>query len=132
MPDVALAIVADERALQQILINLLTNAVKFTPAGGEIGVHIGREEDGATVVTVEDTGVGIRPEDMARALQSFGQGRHDIATDEHGTGLGLPIVKGLVEAHGGTFRIESRRGVGTRAIVRLPPSRDGGLCGRAA
>jgi signal transduction histidine kinase len=121
---VALEIIADERALQQILVNLLTNAVKFTRGGGAIRVCALRNAAGSTTIVIEDTGIGIKPEDMTRVLQSFGQGRHDVAaTNERGTGLGLPIVKGLVEAHGGTFQIESTIGVGTKAILTFPPER---------
>jgi signal transduction histidine kinase len=120
----SLDIVADERALQQILLNLLTNAVKFTRDHGEVTVRVHREISGSTIVAVEDTGIGIAPADMAHVFESFGQARHDIvATGERGTGLGLPIVRGLVEAHGGTFTIESTVGIGTRAVVTFPPDR---------
>jgi len=130
-PEASLDIVADERALQQILVNLLTNAVKFTRAHGEVRVRAYREVDGSTIVAVEDTGIGISPADMAHVFESFGQARHDIvATGERGTGLGLPIVKGLVEAHGGTFTIESAVGVGTKAMVKFPPERAAGDRGR--
>jgi len=122
--DAPIHIVADERALQQILVNLLTNAVKFTGAEGEVRVRSWREADGATVLAIEDTGIGIHRADMEDIFQSFGRGRHDVAAKgERGTGLGLPIVKGLVEAHGGTIRIESEVDVGTKAIVRFPPER---------
>jgi signal transduction histidine kinase len=124
--DAPIHIVADERALQQILVNLLTNAVKFTGAQGEVRVRAHREADGSTIVSVEDTGIGINPADMPHVLESFGQARHDIAaTGERGTGLGLPIVKGLVEAHGGTLTIESEVDIGTKAIVSFPPERNG-------
>ncbi len=122
--DAAVYILADERALQQILVNLLTNAVKFTGAQGEVRVRAYREADGSTVVSVEDTGVGINPADMAHVFESFGQARHDVvAAGERGTGLGLPIVKGLVEAHGGAFTLQSEVDVGTKAIVSFPPER---------
>jgi signal transduction histidine kinase len=130
-PEISLAIVADERALQQILVNLLTNAVKFTRSGGQVNVRVDREADASTIVVIEDTGIGIKPADMDHVFQSFGQARHDIvATQDRGTGLGLPIVKGLVEAHGGTFTIESTVGVGTKAVVRFPPRRAAGDRGR--
>jgi signal transduction histidine kinase len=123
--DASIRIFADERALQQILVNLLTNAVKFTEVQGEVRVRVYREVDGSTIIVVEDTGIGINPADMSHVFESFGQARHDIApTDERGTGLGLPIVKGLVEAHGGTFTIESEVDIGTRAIVSFPPERN--------
>ena len=123
-PENALIIVADERALQQILVNLLTNAVKFTRSAGQVNVCVRREADGSTIIVVEDTGIGIKPADMDHVFESFGQARHDVvATQERGTGLGLPIVKGLVVAHGGAFTIESTVGVGTKAVVRFPPHR---------
>src|SRR5581483_12212435 len=91
----------DERALKQIMLNLLSNAVKFTPAGGKINVFARRDSRGDLLLGVADTGIGIAPEDHERVFQNFGQGRHDVVTSDKGTGLGLPIVKGLAEAHGG-------------------------------
>ncbi|MBL8781707.1 MAG: HAMP domain-containing histidine kinase [Alphaproteobacteria bacterium] len=115
---------ADERALRQVVANLLSNAVKFTPDGGGVTLRIARDDQGAVVLTVTDTGIGIRAEDMKKVLESFGQARHDIAnTDERGTGLGLPIVKGLIELHGGALTIESTPGTGTTVTVALPPDR---------
>lgn len=113
----------DARALKQILLNLLSNAVKFTPPHGRISVFAGRGEDGTLVFGVEDTGVGIAPEDIARVFESFGQGKHDITLAEKGTGLGLAIVKGLARAHGGDVRLESRIGRGTRVSVVIPAAR---------
>jgi signal transduction histidine kinase len=75
------------------------------------------------VVGVSDSGVGIADEDQAKVFDSFGQGKHDVAIADKGTGLGLTIVKGLVEAHGGTVRLESKVGVGTTVTLRLPASR---------
>jgi two-component system cell cycle sensor histidine kinase PleC len=118
------AVRADERALRQVAANLLSNAVKFTPDGGRVTVRVSAEAHAGVVFAVTDTGVGIRPEDMERVLESFGQARHDITTtDERGTGLGLPIVKGLVALHGGTIVLDSTPGVGTTVTVTLPPSR---------
>ena len=114
---------ADERAMKQILLNLLSNAVKFTPRGGEVVAFAWRADDGGVKLGVTDTGVGIAQDDQERVFQNFGQGRHDIATADKGTGLGLPIVKGLVEAHGGTIHLTSRIGEGTTVSVALPPSR---------
>jgi two-component system cell cycle sensor histidine kinase PleC len=114
---------ADERALRQIVANLLSNAVKFTPEGGQVELSVASGSAGVTL-TVADTGVGIRPEDMAKVLECFGQARHDITTtDERGTGLGLPIVKGLVELHGGKLTIASTPGSGTTVTVSLPLER---------
>jgi two-component system cell cycle sensor histidine kinase PleC len=115
---------ADERALRQVMANLLSNAVKFTPEGGSIALRIDQGEQGGVVLSVTDTGIGIRPEDMKKVLESFGQARHDVANaDERGTGLGLPIVKGLIELHGGTLSLESIAGNGTTVTITLPLQR---------
>ena len=114
---------ADKRAFTQILINLISNGVKFTPRGG--CVTIGASCDGPSlVVTVDDTGVGIDQEDIARLGEAFFQARshHDRRPD--GSGLGLSIVKGLVKLHDGQIDIRSRVGEGTRVTVRLPISCD--------
>ncbi|HEY0104866.1 MAG TPA: ATP-binding protein, partial [Rhizomicrobium sp.] len=103
--------------------NLLSNAVKFTPRGGRIVAFARREADGGIRFGITDTGVGIAREDQDHVFQNFGQGRHDIATADKGTGLGLPIVKGLVEAHGGRIALESRIGEGTTVTVTLPAGR---------
>ena len=113
---------ADDRRLRQILINLLSNAVKFTPEGGEVRVSWFREDD-ALAITVSDTGIGIAPEDLPKAMMMFGQIETKVARKVEGTGLGLPLVKHLVELHGGKLTIESQVGEGTTAIVRLPLDR---------
>ena len=116
---------ADPRALRQILVNLLSNAVKFTPSGGLVSLSVTHREDFSIAITVADTGIGIKPEDMPRVFEHFGQARHDVRTrDEHGTGLGLPIVKGLVEAMGGHVEIESTPDVGTTITIVLPAARN--------
>jgi two-component system cell cycle sensor histidine kinase PleC len=114
---------ADERAIKQILLNLLSNAVKFTPEHGKVTAFASRDADGGMLLGVSDTGVGIAPQDQARVFDSFGQGKHDIALPDKGTGLGLAIVKGLAEAHGGTVRLESQVGKGTKVTVHLPAAR---------
>jgi two-component system cell cycle sensor histidine kinase PleC len=114
---------ADERALKQVLLNLLSNAVKFTPSGGRIVAFARTEPDGAFAFGVSDTGIGIAEDDQHRVFENFGQGRHDIVTSDKGTGLGLPIVKGLVAAHGGEVKLESALGAGTCVTVLLPASR---------
>jgi two-component system cell cycle sensor histidine kinase PleC len=114
---------ADRKAVTQILVNLVSNAVKFTPAGGVVTIGAALEQ-GGVVLRVTDTGSGIAPQDLPRILERFGQGQHDVAaTAQRGVGLGLPIVKGLVEAHGGTLTIDSEPGKGTRVAVRFPASR---------
>jgi two-component system, cell cycle sensor histidine kinase PleC len=116
-------VMADERALKQVLLNLLSNAVKFTPPGGSVICFARVAQDGAPEFGVRDTGVGIAEDDQERVFQNFGQGRHDVVTLDKGTGLGLPIVKGLMEAHGGEVTLESRVGEGTTVTVRLPRER---------
>lgn len=114
---------ADARALKQILLNLLSNAVKFTPQHGHVTAFAHREPDGGMVFGVNDTGIGIAAEDQGKVFDSFGQGTHDIAIADKGTGLGLTIVKGLVESHGGHISLQSEVGKGTRVTVHLPGSR---------
>ncbi|HTT97024.1 MAG TPA: ATP-binding protein [Rhizomicrobium sp.] len=116
-------LVADERAVRQMLLNLLSNAVKFTPAGGTVTAFAHVDADGGLSFGVVDTGIGIAKEDQARVFQKFGQGRHDVAIMDKGTGLGLPIAKGLIEAHGGHMGLVSDIGVGTTVTVHFPASR---------
>ena len=115
LPD----IVADKRAFRQILINLISNAVKFTDNGGRVTVAA-KPEAGALLVTVQDTGVGISAEDLRRIGRPFFQARAAYDRRHDGTGLGLSIVHGLVTLHGGHMDIASRLGEGTRVTVRLP------------
>ena len=115
LPEVA----ADRRAFNQILINLISNAVKFTPRGGRVTVSA-RCDGPKLAVTVEDTGVGIGESDLPRLGEAFFQGRASYDRRHDGTGLGLSIVKGLVHLHGGEVDIKSRLGEGTRVTVRLP------------
>ncbi|HEX4156957.1 MAG TPA: ATP-binding protein [Rhizomicrobium sp.] len=116
-------LLADERALRQVLLNLLANAIKFTPAEGSITLSADVERGGVMVFRVRDSGVGIAPEDLERVFEKFGQGRKSALTGEKGTGLGLPIVKGLVDAHGGKIALESAVGKGTCVVVTFPASR---------
>ncbi len=119
---------ADAGKLKQIMLNLMTNAVKFTPAGGRIAVTARRVHHHVELV-VEDSGIGIAAKDIARALTPFMQAmpRAGLSTEE-GTGLGLPLAKRLAELHGGSLVLESELGRGTRVTVTLPGSR----CPRAA
>ncbi len=116
-------ITADARAIRQILVNLISNALKFTPPGGRVVVSAQIEAGGQLAITVEDTGIGVRPEDQQQVFERFGVGRHDVATAGHGTGLGLAIVKGFAEAHDGSVLLESDGENGTRVTVRLPAER---------
>ena len=117
-------LVADRRAFNQILINLVSNAIKFTPRGGRVAVSA-RCEAAQLAVTIEDTGVGIGEDDLPRLGEAFFQARGAYDRRHDGTGLGLSIVKGLVRLHGGDMEIASRLGEGTRVIVRLPLEGDG-------
>ena len=113
----------DRRALRQILDNLLSNALKFTPEGGEVVISAGIEESGAMALCVADTGIGIAPEDIDRALEPFEQIDSAIARPHAGTGLGLHLCRHFVELHDGSLTIESEIGVGTAVTVRFPGSR---------
>jgi cell cycle sensor histidine kinase DivJ len=115
-------VVGDRRAVQQILINLVSNAVKFTPAGGQVGVSASTA-DGMVRIFVNDTGIGIADDDLARLGRPFVQVQNDYTRQFQGTGLGLSLVKGLVKLHGGTMSIESAPGLGTTVTVSLPAER---------
>jgi cell cycle sensor histidine kinase DivJ len=112
-------ILADRRAVQQMLINLLANAVKFTPSGGT--VTVGANRLGSRLhFWVSDTGIGIRQEDLSRLGRPFSQVRNDYTREYDGAGLGLSLVKGLVELHEGSMMIESAPGEGTVVTISLP------------
>jgi two-component system cell cycle sensor histidine kinase PleC len=114
---------ADERALRQVVLNLMSNAVKFTPVGGEVCVKVGRTSDDGQYVSITDTGPGIPEEEIPTVLEAFGQGSHAIKSAEPGTGLGLSIVQALVNMHDGKFEIKSVLGTGTETIMVLPRAR---------
>ena len=114
---------ADERLIKQIMTNLLSNAIKFTPKGGSAVMRATCDGSNALALSVEDTGIGIAPEDIPRALERFGQIDSSLSRRYPGTGLGLPLVKAFTELHGGSFELESAPSVGTTAIVRFPAAR---------
>jgi len=117
----------DAHRLQQVVRNLVGNALKFTATGGVVTVTT--SADGAHgVLVVEDQGVGIATEELPRLFEGLYRGAHAVSAHLPGAGLGLPIVKGIVDAHGGEVDVESRRGRGTRVLVRIPlaePPSDG-------
>jgi signal transduction histidine kinase len=126
-PAERLDVEADPDRLQQVLLILLDNGIKHTPAGGRVALEVGAS-DGDALVTVTDTGPGIPAQHLPRVFERFyrvdsARGR---SAEPGGTGLGLPIAKSLVEAHGGALTLTSREGVGTRATVRLPRARAAG------
>jgi signal transduction histidine kinase len=115
-------VLADERRLKQVLINLLSNALKFTPAGGTVCVRVRSTLEGM-FVCVEDSGIGIAPEDIVRAFENFSQIDSTIARHQQGAGLGLPLSRQLMELHGGTLTLQSVVSVGTIATAFLPAAR---------
>ncbi len=121
-PDVR-AIYADQRVMKQILINLMTNAIKFSPDGGKLSVRADIRKCGGVRVSVTDNGCGIAPEHITRVQEAFAQvrGKSDVASE--GTGLGLALTKRFVELHGGELQIESKVGIGTSVHVLLPEDR---------
>src|SRR6266568_4924829 len=110
---------ADRRALKQIVLNLLANAVKFTPEGGRVTVR-GRTNAGTATIAIEDNGIGIPKEALRNLGRPFEQVESQLTKRHKGSGLGLAIAKSLVELHGGAIRIRSTPGVGTIVLVRLP------------
>ena len=122
--DVALPLVrADERKTKQVLLNLVTNAVKFTPPGGQVEVTAHFDPETGVVLTVRDTGIGIASHDLDRVLQPFEQVDSTMSRTHQGTGLGLPLVKAIMDLHGGSIALQSEVGVGTCVTVIFPASR---------
>jgi signal transduction histidine kinase len=114
---------ADRRRVKQVLINLLANAVKFTPAGGTVSLSAVKTKDGGLKLAVADTGIGIAKEDIPKALERFGQVDSKLSRRYEGAGLGLPLAKQLMELHGGTLVLESELNVGTTVTVIFPQER---------
>ena len=111
---------ADERAMRQAILNLLSNAIKFTPQGGNVVISLGRTPDNGQFVSIKDNGPGIPEAEIPVVMSSFGRGTLAQKNADEGSGLGLPIVKGLVEMHGGTFTLTSKVRVGTEVRIVLP------------
>jgi PAS domain S-box-containing protein len=110
----------DARRFKQILINLLSNSIKFTPAGGKVTVHAFVGDTGVFTLKVVDTGIGMSDDEIAVALTPFGQVDSSLSRRQEGTGLGLPLTLGLVELHGGKLEISSMKGAGTEITVKIP------------
>jgi CheY-like chemotaxis protein len=114
-------VLADQRRLKQILVNLLNNAVKFTPAGGKITLKVGANASQEMVdFSVMDTGIGIAPENLTRLFIPFTQIDSSLTRQHEGTGLGLALVKELVELHGGSVRVSSEVGAGSTFTISIP------------
>ena len=114
---------ADDLKLKQVLINLLSNAAKFTPPDGQVTLRAAVQPDGAFVAEVSDTGIGIDPADISKVFTPFSQLNAHVSRQVKGTGLGLPLARALVQLHGGSLTLASEKGVGTTVTVRLPASR---------
>ncbi|MEZ5670485.1 MAG: ATP-binding protein [Alphaproteobacteria bacterium] len=117
------AVRVDRTKLSQVLINILSNAVKFTPPGGQVRVAVRGLADGGLEIEVTDTGIGMRPEDIPEALKPFTQVHDGRDGRLPGTGLGLPLSVALMELHQGSLSLESRLGQGTTVLLRLPAAR---------
>jgi signal transduction histidine kinase len=120
LPDEELIIQGDHQLLRQVLINLISNAVKYTPEEGAISITVDASDNGSVEFAVSDNGIGIAEQDIARVMKPFEQVETSLARLHGGVGLGLPLTKKMVEAHGGTLTLTSTVGVGTAATVRLP------------
>jgi two-component system cell cycle sensor histidine kinase PleC len=115
--------VVDERLLLQIILNLLSNAIKFTLPGGQVTLRVLADPARAIYLEIEDTGVGIAPEDIIRVLRPFEQVETVLSRKNGGTGLGLALTSKLIELHGGQITIQSEVGRGTKVVVELPATR---------
>ncbi len=118
-----LKLIGDVHAIKRSLINLLSNAVKFTGESGSVRCQTKRSDDGGVTIEIVDTGIGIPSDRLEHVLNPFEQCEQTHELNEEGTGLGLPIVKKLVELHDGVFTLISEVGIGTRAIIAIPPHR---------
>jgi signal transduction histidine kinase len=116
-------LVADPTRLKQILLNLISNAIKFTKPGGSVLVTGRHAPEGGVAFEVCDTGLGMTPDEIEIALEPFGQVDARLAREHEGTGLGLPLARRLAELHGGFLEINSEKGRGTTVTVTLPAAR---------
>lgn len=113
----------DVRRMKQAVLNLLSNSVKFTPEKGRVSVLVDWQPAEFLKISVEDNGIGMNEDELAKALQQFGQVDSSLSRKFDGTGLGLTLTKGLVELHGGEILVESEKGLGTKVAIVLPSSR---------
>jgi len=119
LPD----IVGDKRSVKQMMRNLLSYAIKFTQKGGKVTLRAGQDDAGWLRIAISDTGIGIAREHLEIVLAPFGQVDSALAREHQGTGLGLPLVKAMIERHDGHLELDSRIGVGTTATLVFPPER---------
>ena len=118
-----LDVVADTRSLRQIILNILSNAVKFNHAGGQVIVSTTQQENGEVILRIRDTGIGMSREDMKRALEPFRQISPTTRSSAEGSGLGLPLTKALTEANRARLTLSSEKGHGTLVEVVFPLER---------
>lgn len=116
-------ILADSRLFNQVVINLTSNALKFTPEGGQVGVELGLSDAGELALKIEDTGIGIDEKDIVRVFEPFVQVENAMSRTQQGTGLGLPLVRKIMALHGGDVRLTSTKGIGTKVVATFPVSR---------
>ncbi len=116
-------LLAEELGFKQVMLNLIGNAIKFTPKGGKVGVTATVQDSGEMYIDIADTGIGMSDLEIKKAMQPFGKVDTSFSGMKEGTGLGLTIVDSLVRLHGGSFRLISEKGVGTTARVIMPASR---------
>lgn len=117
------SVVADKRSIKQILLNILSNSIRFTPAGGQIVVSSSLEASGNVLLRIRDNGVGMNRSELERAMQPFGQVGHETRQRGDGTGLGLPLTRAMTEANRANFDIVSAPGEGTLVTINFPPQR---------
>jgi two-component system cell cycle sensor histidine kinase PleC len=127
IPDTVSPFFADQRATRQVLLNLLSNAYKFTPLAGQVTIAARDSEDGFNILTISDTGVGMDPDDFDLVLAPFTQKMAVETASEGSTGLGLPIVKSLIELHGGSISLQSKLNQGTKVSLFFPKPTAGQL-----
>jgi len=123
LAQASMLICVDQTKFRQIILNLLSNGVKFTEPQGRILVDSTVNKRGDLVISIKDTGIGIPPEHLERVLNPFEQVAHHLTKENEGTGLGLPIARALIELHGGDLTLRSDLGIGTTAALRLPHER---------
>ncbi|MEO8300500.1 MAG: HAMP domain-containing sensor histidine kinase [Rhizomicrobium sp.] len=123
LPPETVRLMAVERMIRQIMINLLGNAIKFTPAGGIVQISGHATASGGYAVTVQDSGIGMSDREIVQALTPFGQVENKMTATHTGTGLGLPLAKAMLELHDGTLEISSTPGSGTKVVLHFPASR---------
>ena len=123
LPPENIRLLAVERMIRQIMINLVGNAIKFTPGGGAVTVSGHSKPCGGYAVTVQDSGIGMTEQEIVKALTPFGQVENKMTATHNGTGLGLPLAKAMLELHGGELEITSAPGSGTKIVLHFPASR---------